>query len=355
MQTHFSSCAGVTGIETNKVASRVAVFGSADQSLVLKKLKKVDRRAKTVDKQEVQKVSLDLIEAVQVGNAAKVSEVLAQPGVGVNCCEDTWHCRTPVLQAFQSKHMRVVQVLLADHRVNVNAADILGQKALHTQWDECVNKMLLSKRQDIDWNAPDKIGQTPLLFHARVGNDRIIRSLIPIKSVEMFARTIDGFTALHQVVERQSSFPVWFQEHSQISSRCDIFHCLLEEIQRRHSYNSLVRFVNTTDILNRTVLHYIAEEGCVDILRQLLGKCSLHMNVNNVNSHGFTPLHLAIQNRHTGVLQPLLRLHNIDANVGAVNASHLDQPMIIQGINCMGEALDDSSKFLQSLESEIES
>jgi len=30
MQTHFSSCAGVTGIKVNKRISQVAVFGKAD-------------------------------------------------------------------------------------------------------------------------------------------------------------------------------------------------------------------------------------------------------------------------------------------------------------------------------------
>ncbi len=118
------------------------------------------------------------------------------------------------------------------------------------------------------------------------------------------------------MVECQSPFPVWFQEHDQISSRCNIVDFLLEEIPRRYGYDMLVWFVNITDILNWSVLRYIAEEGCVDILRWLLGKCSLHMNVNSVDFHGFTPLHLAIQNGHTGVVELLLQLHSIDGNVG---------------------------------------
>ncbi len=37
------------------------------------------------------------------------------------------------------------------------------------------------------------------------------------------------------------------------------------------------------------------------------------------------------------MVELVLQLHSIDGNVG----SHLDQPMIIQGINRMGEALDE--------------
>ncbi len=88
---------------------------------------------------------MDLIEAEESGDAAEASEALVQPDVDVNCCEDTLDHLMPLLWAFQSKDRSVVRVLLADHRVDVNAANILGQRALHTHWDECVNEMLHSK------------------------------------------------------------------------------------------------------------------------------------------------------------------------------------------------------------------
>jgi len=173
--------------------------------------------------------------------------------------------------------------------------------------------MLHSKRENVDWNATDKICQTPLLFHARVGNDRVIRSLIPIKSVDLFATTIDLFTALHQVAEHKSPFPDWLVP-GDISNRCDIVDLVLEEVGRRG--HNVVSFVDATDILNRSALHYIAEEGCIEIL-ELLCKFSANMNVNGVDFHGFTPLHLAVRNGHDAMVERLLQLPSIDANVCA--------------------------------------
>ncbi|KAH8972271.1 hypothetical protein BDL97_02G186300 [Sphagnum fallax] len=310
---YVSDVPGVVDIRADQLNSEVAVFGKVNPQEVLRKVRRVNRKSMYLGIQ-----SLVLIEAVKSGDAAKAREALAQPDVDVNCFEDTLDHLPPLLWAFRSKNSSVVQVLLADPRVDVNAANILGQRALHTHWDECVNEMLHSKRQDIDWNVTDMIGQTPLLFHARVGNDRVIRSLIQIKSVDLFATTIDGFTALHQVAERKTPYPGPTPEG--ISSRCNIVGLVLEEVGRRG--HNVVSFVDATDILNRSVLHYIAEEGCIEILK-VLCKFSPNMNVNIVDFHGFTPLHLAVRNRHDAVVERLLRLQGINANVRAtVNASN---------------------------------
>ncbi|CAK9218970.1 unnamed protein product [Sphagnum troendelagicum] len=318
-----SDVPGVVDIRTDQLNSEVAVFGKVNPQEVLRNLRRVNSKSIYLGIQ-----SLVLIEAVKSGDAAKASEALAQPDVDVNCCEDTLDHLPPLLWAFRSKNRSVVQVLLADDRVDVNAANILGQRALHTHWDECVNEMLYSRREDINWNATDKIGQTPLLFHARVGNDRVIRSLIQIKSVNLFATTIDGFTALHQVAERKTPYPGWATPEG-ISSRCNIVDLVLEEVGRRG--HNVVSFVDATDILKRSVLHYIAEEGCIEILKELC-EFSPNMNVNSVDLHGFTPLHLAVRNGHDAVVKRLLQVQRIEANVGAtVNASNPDNLKPFEG------------------------
>jgi ankyrin repeat protein len=146
-----------------------------------------------------------------------------------------------------------------------------------------------------------------------------ITKLRTIESVQLLARSIDEFTALHELVERESIFPAWFQATSPEYS-CTVVDQLFEGLEARG--HDLVSFVNITDVLNRSALHYIAEEGSVKMLKLLLEKCPTGISVTGVNCHGFTPLHLAVRRGHTAVVELLLHVSSMDANIGAtVNAS----------------------------------
>jgi ankyrin repeat protein len=273
-----------------------------------------------------EKANSDLLEATKAHDKEKVAAALAQPDVDVNCREEGEYRRTPLLLAIAGNPetgRSVVRLLLEDSRVNVNARDRQGQTALHTciNEEEHLEEILLSNRTDIHWNAADMIGQTPLLWFARMDDEDSVRRLIGVKSVNLFARTIDGFTALHQVAERKTPSPDWATP-GDILNRCNIVDLVLEAVGRSGSGRSVVSFVDATDILNRSALHYIAEEGWIDILESLC-KFSANMNVNGVDFHGFTPLHLAVRNGHDAVVKRLLQLKSIDANVCAtVNASN---------------------------------
>ncbi|CAK9230866.1 unnamed protein product [Sphagnum troendelagicum] len=263
--------------------------------------------------------NFDLLEAAKSDDEAKAVAALTQSRVDVNCRGNFGYRLTPLMVAIQSMNLKVARVLLSDPRVDVNATDTSGLTALHRATGKRLSAIILSQRTDIDWNVADKTGRTPLLRLARMNCLRNIQELSSIKSVELFARSLDGFTALHEVAERESPFPAWFKKASPDTS-CNLVDVLFELLEVRG--HNLVTFVNATDILNRSALHYIAEEGSVKMLRRFLEKCPTGTSATGVDCHGFTPLHLAVRRGHTAVVELLLTVPSMDANVAAtVNAS----------------------------------
>jgi ankyrin repeat protein len=259
--------------------------------------------------------NLDLLEAANSDDEAQAVAALTQSGVDVNCRENFGFKFPPLIRAIFSKNLKVAQVLLADPRVDVNATDTKGITALHRGRDASQSAIILSQRTDIDWNPSHKAGGTPLLFHSRLTNVATISELIKVKSVQLLARSIDGFTALHELAERESPFPDWFRNKPTPETSCKLIDILLAELELRG--HNLVAFVNATDVLNRTALQYIAEEGSVQMLNRLLERCPTGMTVT-----GVTPIHLAVRRAHTAVVGLLLHVPSMDANIGAtVNAS----------------------------------
>ncbi|CAK9269519.1 unnamed protein product [Sphagnum jensenii] len=239
-----------------------------------------------------QKANSDLLEAAEAGDELKVVAALAQPGVDVNCCDERCYRRTPLLRACLGGDYKEVAVrrLLEDSRVNVNACDQRGQTALHLCYlqEELLEEILLFKRTDIDWNAADMIGQTPILWFARLDDEESVRRLIGVESVNLFATTIDLFTALHQVAESKTPLPNWAWPRD-ISNRPNLFLKRPEEQPSR----------------DLTPLHFAAMDGRMEVVRLLLKWEGI--NIDAVDSAGLTPLKYSVQNGHTEVMKLLLK------------------------------------------------
>ncbi|CAK9230070.1 unnamed protein product [Sphagnum troendelagicum] len=240
----------------------------------LKEAAKSDGEAKAIRPTPVattnEQADSDLREAAKTDDEAKAVAALTQSGVDVNCRGDPEFRYTPLILAILFNSVKVARVLLADPRVNVNATDISGQTAVHHSRPNALRAIIRSQRTGIDWNVVDKIGRTPLLSFARRNRHGEIQGLCGIESVDLFATSIDGFTALHEVAERESRFPDRFKKASPETS-CNLVRVLFKLLEARG--HNLVTFVNATDILNRSALHYLAEEGSVEMLKLLLEKC----------------------------------------------------------------------------------
>ncbi len=310
--------------EAKAITATLAATTNQQANLDLMEAAKSDGEAKAITATSVattnQQANLDLLKAAKLDDEAKAVAALNHSGVDVNCRLTVGYCFTPLILAIQLKNVKVTRVLLADPRVDVNAADNSGLTALHRARGDRLSAIILSQRMDIDWNPTHKAGGTPLLFKSRLINVDAISELIRVKSVQLLARSIDGFTALHELAEQESPFPAWFRNIPTPERRCKLIDVLFAELEVRGQ--SLVTFVNATDVLNRTALHYIAEEGSVEMLKHLLERCPTGMSVTGVDCHGFTPIHLAVRRGHTGMVELLLHMPSMDANIGATaNAS----------------------------------
>ncbi|KAH9560935.1 hypothetical protein CY35_06G135200 [Sphagnum magellanicum] len=309
--------------EANADAATSLATANQQANLDLMEAAKSDGEAKAITATPVattnEQANLDLRQAAKSDDEAQAVAALTQSGVDVNCRGNHRYRFTPLIVAIHSNSVKVARVLLKDLRVDVNASDYAGLTALHRSRRELLTAIIDSQRTDINWNAVDDIGRTPLLEFARMDALAEIRQLSTIESVNFLARSIDGFTTLHEHAERESPFPTWFQKRSE-ETGCTFVDGLFKLLEARG--HNLLTFVNATDILNRSALHYLAEEGSVKMLNLLLEKCPTGMSVTGVDRHGFTPLHLAVRRGHTGVVELLLTVPSMDANVAAtVNAS----------------------------------
>ena len=93
------------------------------------------------------------------------AQLAADDRLQVNCVEDEKRL-TALYWAAHLGHAKVVRVLLADQRVDVNFKNHNGQTALHTAaergQDEVVQLLLSSDRVDV--NAKDVYGATPMTY-----------------------------------------------------------------------------------------------------------------------------------------------------------------------------------------------
>ena len=96
---------------------------------------------------------------------AMEAQLAADDRLQVNCVEDEKRL-TALHWAAHLGHAKVVRVLLADQRVDVNFKSHNGQTALHTAaergQDEVVQLLLSSDRVDV--NAKDVYGATPMTY-----------------------------------------------------------------------------------------------------------------------------------------------------------------------------------------------
>ncbi|KAK0501763.1 ankyrin repeat-containing domain protein [Armillaria luteobubalina] len=259
--------------------------------------------------------------AAQEGRAGVAALLMQRVDVDVNSKD---FCgMTPLVHAAVSKRVDVVKLLLAHNGVDPNVRDDFGRTVLaqliiasdHFQDPypssslggarEDISAMLL-RRDDIDINAQDMYGTTPLSFAAQSGLLAIVKMILDVEDASVDVKDQDSRVPLSYVAQY---------------GRLDIVQLLLGRIGMRSS--------NIKDNIGRTPLVYAASNEHLDIVEVLLRRNDVDINRQDVD--GFPSLHFVARHWLVDVFDLILNIcgERLDVNVkdneGKTLLSHATQ------------------------------
>ena len=181
---------------------------------------------------------------------------------------------TPLHEAASKNAEELVSGLMK-HGANINSVDKEGRTALHVAiicFRPKAALKLIEGGAELD--VKDNNGRTVLHEAAVKGNKEIIKALLK-RDADINAMDRNGCTAVDLALEKRNFDFVWF---------------LID--------NSNRAYVKENDILNLSI-----RKDDKEIVRKLVNKGK----VNTTDKHGWTPLHVALQYRHTEIVEILLK------------------------------------------------
>ncbi|GCB25504.1 ankyrin-1 [Aspergillus awamori] len=232
--------------------------------------------------------------------------------------------RTPIHCAAENGHDPVVQVLLTNEQLDVNARDHRKSTALHeAAWKGhlAVANLLLTK-PNIDINVEDRYGCTPLWYATRHGHHNVALRLLEesnviVNAVCRFQTMPEKSTSLHHAVNCNATLTV-------------------QRLLVRTALNP-----NITDDCGRTPLCCASHAGNLPMVELLLGRSDVRVNAAEKSEQ--PPLWSAASQGHIQVVERLLQCGDIDINQGwgpysspllaAITRGHSDVAMRL--LNCV--------------------
>ena len=224
----------------------------------------------------------ELVQAVRSGSVASVRDLLAE-GANVNARYEMR--RTALIEAVIAGHVAVVEELIENPRVDVNAIDKHGATALwwaarlgHTK----IVHTLLS-RPGIDLNRAHPVMGRPLLIEAVARNQpEVVELILAHPEAHVNAKDRYSWTALMLAA----------------------YHGRTQLVELLVSRDDLQ--LNEVNFLGRTALMVAAEGGYVDIVKILLTRPGLLPNLRD--KMGWTVERIAAEYHQPGVVEALREL-----------------------------------------------
>lgn len=251
--------------------------------------------------------------------------LLGVNGIVLNASDDSG--RNCFHHAAVNGNIKALQKLFSNGIDNKKIRDNDGKTCLHlaAQADgPDVISFLLKNDSEIDVNAADINGNTPLHLAAKSGNHNAAKALLASGRVQIKCRNNDGFTALVRA-NTESVFQIILEAtgddfFARDNSDCTVLHHAAMEnelfqvtlLEKKVGITLIGEHINDTDQEGRTPLHIAAAEGRSEIVEYFLD--TELINVNATKRNGNTPLHEAVLGGHIAVIKLLLSAKDIDVN-----------------------------------------
>jgi ankyrin repeat protein len=257
------------------------------------------------------------LHASVVGGHIEVSQLLFAHGADINVrSADNW---TPLHDASRLGHVKIAKWLL-NHGADVNSREKRGWTPLYSaascgKLEAC--RLLLEHNAEVD--SQNDNGSTPFLISSKHGHRDVARLLLD-HNADVRVRNTNGNTPLHfaasdgylevcrillernaEVDSRNNGGLTPFFRAWKLGRNPDILQLFLE-----HDADMRVH-----DSRKNTPLHFAAQNGLLEVARQLLER---NVEVDPRNNDETTPFLTALANGHSDVARLLLG-HNADVHV----------------------------------------
>jgi len=259
------------------------------------------------------------------------------------------HQFTPLHLAARFTCPKVVELLLNDRRVVIDAKTVDGLTALHlvaegredldsnpqiirSQEDRCnVVRLLLeaekqrrSSNVDCHLNQSDVLKRLPIHYAVEWDSAEVVKELLKWTDTAINAQDIYGLTPLHLATRskannREAIVALLLDVHNIDINIKSVMSSPIEQSQFRMAKGFIVgsnvflpflpvQPLDQDGISSNHIhaLHFAAQRGLAQIVDSFLQRPEITINVQD--DKGFTPLHLAAQHGHVGVAERLLQL-----------------------------------------------
>ncbi|CAI6340834.1 unnamed protein product [Periconia digitata] len=230
----------------------------------------------------------------------------------------------PITRVIRNGDILSLRQLLTSRTAKLSDVTKHGDSLLHLAvQEEQENVVSFLLDQGIDINVMNDTGETPLHTCIEMGRNENCAKLLLSKGADPYCQEVGGRTALHTyynpvskriLQENYEDLDPWTQDHEGMtflhflcwSSRSTMELLQRIELQDNQSYKSKGSCLDLKDSFGRSMLHFAAQRGNIELVQFFLARPNVDM-LAKPDWHGKTLLHYATESSRVHTIDLILR------------------------------------------------